>query len=293
MFSKKLTADGSWTFFSQEFSELFHSHQGAKQEAEHKFILPCHIISKAQTQSQIKILDICYGLGYNSAAGMAAVKSANPDCHLELIALELNPDVPLQAISEGLLSLWDDAIQTDLQAIAARQYQKTSHLEAHLLLGDARQQIPRVIASGFKADAIFLDPFSPPKCPQLWTVEFIQLVASCLKPEGRLATYSCAASVRKAMQLTGLYFGPTPGVGRRSPGTVASYNPDSIPPISAQEKEHLQTRAAIPYRDPTLQSTPEAIRDRRLQEQNQSSLEPSSHWKKRWGASQLGISINT
>ena len=43
--TQKLTDDGSYTFFSDEFEELFHSQSGAKQEAQYKFIEPCKITS--------------------------------------------------------------------------------------------------------------------------------------------------------------------------------------------------------------------------------------------------------
>ena len=54
-------------------------------------------------------------------------------------------------------------------------------------------------------------------------------------------------------------------------------------PLSRQsEQEHLQTRAAVPYRDPKLIDSPEAIIKRRELEQQASDLEPTSRWRKRW-----------
>lgn len=52
--------------------------------------------------------------------------------------------------------------------------------------------------------------------------------------------------------------------------------------LSQTEKEHLLTRAAIPYRDRQLSDSSEVILKRRQQEQQASSLEPTSHWRKRW-----------
>ncbi|ELR96659.1 tRNA (5-methylaminomethyl-2-thiouridine)(34)-methyltransferase MnmD [Gloeocapsa sp. PCC 73106] len=282
MLELQLTADGSWTFFSPEFDELFHSHQGAKQEAEQKFVETCKIRQKAEQSSCLRLLDICYGLGYNSAAALNAIWSVNPDCRVELIALEINEEVPRQAVLENLLTWSNSRVVHNLAKLAQHHHCHTPYLEAKILLGDARNNLPKLKQEGFQADAIFLDPFSPPKCPQLWTVEFLALVADCLDSEGRLATYSCAASVRTALQLAGLYFGSTPSVGRRSPGTIALKTQADIPPISEQEKEHLKTRAGIPYRDPLLQDSPQQIRERRIEEQKFSILEPTSHWKKRW-----------
>ncbi|MEA5508810.1 MnmC family methyltransferase [Crocosphaera sp. UHCC 0190] len=277
----KRTDDGSYTFFSEEFNELFHSHSGAKQEAQYKFSEPCQLKEKASSKNTLKILDICYGLGYNSAAALETIWSVNPHCQIELIALEKDQTVPLQAISHQLLNSWSSPVVEFLKILAQTQEINNNILNAKLLLGDARQTL-RTESAINAIDAIFLDPFSPPKCPQLWTVEFMELIAQCLDKDGYLATYSCAASVRNALQLAGLKIGATRSVGRRSPGTVANWTGENLPPLSPQEIEHLNTRAAIAYRDPNLEDSAAIIHQRRQTEQENSNLEPSSHWKKRW-----------
>ncbi|EAZ89134.1 tRNA (5-methylaminomethyl-2-thiouridine)(34)-methyltransferase MnmD [Crocosphaera chwakensis] len=281
-FTPKITDDGSYTFFSDEFDELLHSHSGAKQEAQYKFIEPCQIKEKITIKNTIKILDICYGLGYNTATCLETMWSINPNIKIELFALENDINVPLQAINANLLNDFSPSVIDTLKILANNHQIETKTFKGQLLLGDARKTIQTVINQNFQADAIFLDPFSPPKCPQLWTIEFIKLVSQCLEKEGNLATYSCAASVRTALKLAGLKIGATRSVGRRSPGTIANWNGNNLPSLSQQEKEHLQTRAAIPYRDPTLKDTAQKIKERRQKEQDISSLEPSSHWKKRW-----------
>ena len=281
-FIPQLTQDGSYTFYSAEFQETFHSSFGAKQEAEVRYIEPCSIEQIATQQSRIRLLDICYGLGYNSAAALEAIWSINPQCRVELTALEINLDVPRQAIENKLLDQWQAPIPQLLAELANKSLVRNESLEGKLLLGDARKTIQQVIQAGWQADAIFLDPFSPPKCPQLWTVEFINLVAQCLTPKGRLATYSCAASVRTALSAAGLNFGSIVGIGRKSPGTIASFKYKNLPQLPLQEQEHLRTRAAVPYRDPNLQAQPEQIMITRQQEQQNSNLESTSQWRKRW-----------
>ena len=278
----QLTADGSFTFFSEEFGELYHSHSGAKQEAEAKFVAPCQLSERASHSQSLYLLDICYGLGYNTAAALAAIWAANPQCQVTLIALELEITVPRQAIAEQLLSGWPPSVTELLAELAATASVQIPQLQASLEIGDARQTLSSLQRSGYQADAIFLDPFSPSKCPQLWTVEFLAIAAQCLKPSGRLVTYSCAAAVRTALQLAGLQVAPAPSVGRRSPGTIASFPDPNLPPLSQQEQEHLQTRAAIPYRDPFLKDSAADITLRRRSEQQASSLEPTSQWQKRW-----------
>ncbi|PZV26278.1 MAG: hypothetical protein DCF12_10575 [Snowella sp.] len=278
----QVTEDGSFTFFSAEFQEKFHSQSGAKQESEGKFVLACQLAQKATQTDHLFLLDICYGLGYNSASALETIWSVNPRCKVTLIALELDLNVPRQAIAYHLLDQWADPIPQWLKKLALEGRVENPLLKAELLSGDARLTLQQVKSSAFKADAIFLDPFSPPKCPQLWTVEFLTLLAQSLAIDGRLATYSCAASVRTALSLAGLKFGAGVQVGRRSPGTVANFTGQDLPPISDQEQEHLQTRAAIAYRDPDLQDSAQTILERRKAEQETSDLEPTSHWKKRW-----------
>ena len=281
-FMPQATADGSFTFISSEFGESFHSHYGAKQEAKGKFVDPCQLAQKAKTNSSLRLLDICYGLGYNTAEALATIWSVNPKCTVEWIGLELESVVPRQAIFHGLLDGWASPIPQLLNLIADKHQVQTPICLGKLLIGDARRTIQLVYDSGFQADAIFLDPFSPPKCPQLWTVEFLSKLSKCLKSSGRLATYSCAASVRTALALAGLKIGSSTSVGRRSPGTIASLIGVELPPLSPMEQEHLQTRAAIPYRDRTSSDSAEIIWQRRQREQLKSILEPTSHWKKRW-----------
>lgn len=281
----KQTDDGSFTFYSEEFAECFHSVRGARQEAMCKYVEPCQLHRRAKEQDCLRLLDICYGLGYNSAAAIAAIWSANPACRIELIALELDITVPQSAACQGLLNSFSSEafpVSSLFCEFAETQRLRLPQLQADLCVGDARSQIQNAARSGFLADAIFLDPFSPPKCPQLWTVEFLGWVTRCLHHRGRLATYSRAAAVRTALGSAGLSFGATMGAGQRSLGTIAGFIAEDLPPLSQQDREHLQTRASVPYRDPNLNNSPAQILQQRQQERDSSALEPTSRWKKRW-----------
>jgi tRNA U34 5-methylaminomethyl-2-thiouridine-forming methyltransferase MnmC len=280
-FNPCITDDGSYTFFSEEFGQTFHSKYGAKEESIYKYAIPTLLSQKAE-RSHLRILDICYGLGYNSAAAMATIWRSNPNCTVEIIALEIDRTVPISAIEHNLLRDWEEPIPQLLTRLVREESIETDRLNARLILGDARQTIADPLDRGFTADAIFLDPFSPTACPQLWTIEFVDRVAKCCAPDGIIATYSCASAVRTAMVSAGLSIGDTRPVGRKSPGTIASFDATQLTPLSQQELEHLQTRAAIPYRDPTLTDSMAKIIIRRELEQDDCGLETTSQWKKRW-----------
>jgi tRNA U34 5-methylaminomethyl-2-thiouridine-forming methyltransferase MnmC len=275
------TADGSFTLFSEDFGEWFHSREGAHAEAFTTYVEATDLANLAQS-SNLTILDVCYGLGYNSAAALTTIQQVNPQCQVHLVGLELDRRVPQQAITKTLIQGWPETVQTHLVALATEGTLETPTVQAQLLIGDARQQIQQLVAEPFQADVIFFDPFSPPHCPELWTVEFIRQVALCLKPKGKLATYSCAAAVRTAFQLVGLHIGPIAASGRRWPGTLAQHHARGLAPLSAQEQDHLSTRAAVPYRDPDLRGDADTIRRRRQIEQQSSPLKPTSIWRKQW-----------
>lgn len=280
------TDDGSFTFFSEEFGEAFHSREGARAEAFHKFAQATQLAELAQ-QRQVRLLDVCYGLGYNTAAALETIWAANPECQVEVYGLELDATVPQAAIAPALIQVWSPRIQKILTTIAVEQQVASSQLIAKLLIGDARQTIQTLVQEGFQADAIFLDPFSPRRCPQLWTVEFFAQVAHCLAPTGKLATYSRSAAVRSAMLAAGLTIGTIPLERTSRPhewaqGTIAAFQNTPLPPLSQMEQEHLKTRAAIPYRDPDLTDSAATILQRHQQEQNASRSESTSSWRRRW-----------
>lgn len=287
IWTPQLTEDGSFTFFSQEFGETFHSRQGAREEAFYKFASATDLIAKAK-RPRLRLLDVCYGLGYNTAAALETIWSVNSKCQVEVYSLELDATVPLAAIAPPLLENWSATVQPILRAIALEHHCNTPELTATLLIGDARQTIQTLVKAGFQADAILFDPFSPRRCPQLWTVDFFIQIAQCLAPDGKLATYSRSACVRSAMVEAGLCIGSIP-LGESylphewSQGTVAGWEGRSLSPLSQMEQEHLQTRAAIPYHDPNLSDSAEAILQRHHQEQQCSNRESTSSWRRRWG----------
>ena len=53
--------------------------------------------------------------------------------------------------------------------------------------------------------------------------------------------------------------------------------------LSSMEKEHLLTKASIPYRDPTLSANTKDILKKRAQEQLLSNLKTTKKWRDKWG----------
>lgn len=87
--SLKLSEDGTYTAYSKEYDEHYHSTKdGALQESLLKHILPAFKIKK--NQNEINILDICYGLGFNTLATLYYYKKNNLTSKLNIYSPELD-----------------------------------------------------------------------------------------------------------------------------------------------------------------------------------------------------------
>lgn len=204
------TNDGSYTLLSEKYDETYHSNTGALEEAFNKFVEPCDI------KPGMHILDICFGLGYNSGAAIYKAKK------LKIIGLENDLGV-LNEISKIKVPYWFEEPYRKIRNAANEHSYKDDDVEIHLLLGDARNTIKNILTTREenKFDVVFLDPFSPPKCPELWTVEFLTEIRRKMKKGGVLTTYSCASDVRRGLAEAGFNVKDGPCVGRRSPSTIA------------------------------------------------------------------------
>ena len=74
------TADGSFSLHSAQFGEAFHNSAGALNEAQAKFVRPAQL-ERFQGDRPLAILDVCVGLGYNSAAVLEALPAAKTGLH--------------------------------------------------------------------------------------------------------------------------------------------------------------------------------------------------------------------
>ena len=297
MLTARFTADGSFSLHSDSFAESFHSSGGALEEANNKFVLPAQL-DRFSSSSSIRVLDVCFGLGYNTAALIAALPKLDAPA-LECWGLELDP-LPLQlALAEPRFrALWSVHVVACLEAISAEgSWQDASRKQSvQMLWGDARQQL-RHIPTGLRFDLILLDAFSPGKCPQLWSEQFLLSLADLLAPGGRLLTYCRAAAVRSSLRNAGLELRsllPKPGEGAGwSSGTMAlRYSNDAahfVPEmgagwrgLSVMEEEHLLTRAGVPYRDLSGADEAALILKRRQQEQASAHRPSTSAWQRKW-----------
>ena len=286
-----LTKDGSYSLRSEFFQENFHSLLGALEETKIKFTAPSDL--QRFKGKSLKVLDICFGLGYNSASLIDEL--IKQKSYLNWYALEIDKK-PLEYSlrNKSFMKLWTPKVKKIFEALYRNDYFEDQFFKCDILWGDAREKID-FIPSVNKFDLIYLDGFSPQKCPQVWTIEFLSKVAEKLNPQGYLITYSSSAAVRKTLRNLGLeIFSIKPSLNDRtfwSQGTVAisKFDKNKFKPnfnfkkLSVMEEEHLLTKASIPYRDQDLNSSKDDIIKKRLDEQLLSNLVSTKKWRKKWG----------
>lgn len=73
-----------------------------------------------------------------------------------------------------------------------------------------------------KADAWFLDGFSPAKNPAMWSPELLRRVAERSRPGARAATFTVAGAVRRGLGDAGFVVSRAPGFGRKRERLTAS-----------------------------------------------------------------------
>ncbi len=287
-----LTKDGSYSLRSIVFQENFHSLLGALEETKLKFTDPSNL-HRFKGKS-LNVLDICFGLGYNSASLLDEL--IEQKSYLNLYALEIDKN-PLEYSlrNKSFLRLWEPKVQKIFESLYSKNYFEDEFFKCEILWGDARKKINN-IPSAYKFDLIYLDGFSPQKCPQVWTIEFLSKVTEKLNPNGYLLTYSSSAAVRKTLRNLGLEIFTIKPIFNNvrdfwSQGTVAiaKFDKNKLKPnlkfekLSIMEEEHLLTRASIPYRDQDLKLSKEDIIYNRLNEQSFSNLASTKMWREKWG----------
>ena len=286
-----LTNDGSYSLRSTLFQENFHSLSGAFEETKTKFTIPSNL-SRFKDKS-LNVLDICFGLGYNSASLFNNLIQQNTS--LNWYALEIDKKPLEYSISNiSFLKLWHPKVGKIFKLLNQESRFEDNFFKCEILWGEARKKINR-IPTNIKFDLIYLDGFSPQRCPQVWTIEFLSKVVEKLNPQGYLITYSSSAAVRKTLRNLGLeIFTIKPFFNEKtfwSQGTVAiaklyknKLKPNlNLEKLSVMEEEHLLTKASIPYRDQDLNSSKDDIIKKRLNEQLSSNLLSTKKWRKKWG----------
>ena len=261
------TEDGSVTLFSEKFKEPYHSvTAGAFTEAVEKFCKPCRIRERAR-EGRVNLLDVCFGLGYNTVAFINEALSENPKARLEIVSFEFDISVVENSLKLDWreFNRWKWVLRRALKNRTCERdvlvlLSETPQVKLKIYITEGREFLKKFSCKYENfADAVFHDPFSPKVNPELWTYEFFQEVRRMTKETGIFATYSTSTAVRRALHMAGFGVKEGVAVGRKSRSTVAS------PSFKTDEKltEKFKLPTSVPFRDPRLLDPPELIKSRR------------------------------
>ena len=256
-----LTEDGSITFWNTELKEYYHTLAGARSEAGEKYCLPAQL-DKRLGNGPVRILDICFGLGYNSLTAIEeAIQSGG---RIEITALEIDRRV-VETAAEKLCETntafnWNNCLQT----LCKKGTWSEAECSIRLFWGDARHTLTQVDGP---FDLIWLDAFSTQRNSELWTIDFFARLLPLLDPSGALLTYCAAIPVRAGLLGAGFMVGETDAFGRPRGGTIAGRSQEMInQPLPERDLYLMETLRGIPYRDPQQTRTnKEILRHRELE----------------------------
>jgi len=249
------TGDGSYTLYLPEFDEHMHSLSGAYEEALLKHVRPSGILDRKK--SALQVLDVGFGLGYNTLALLAELEGSGYRGAVTVAALEQD-----RSLADALTSVRFDDFRERLYAIIKEAYRRglstAGNVSISVLFGDARGRVMPLPGKIF--DAVFFDPFSPSRNPELWSVDFFRQVYRTMNDQAVLTTYSSAPQVRAALREAGFLIGRGPSVGGKREGTLASKS-SIVPELTAADMAMVMAGGrGVPYRDPQLNADRETIR---------------------------------
>lgn len=187
------TKDDSFTLKSEKYNQCYHSvNDGALKETMHKHVLPAfELINKPE----INILDICFGLGYNTFTSLLhksdkKITIYSPELDEELVNSLINFEYPKEF----------DSIKNIIKETILNKHYKDENCEINIIIGNAREFIKN---SPIKFDVIYQDAFSPDVNPELWSYEYFNDLSNILNEEGIITTYSVATPIRLALHNLG------------------------------------------------------------------------------------------
>lgn len=165
------------------------------------------------------VAELGFGTGLNFLATWAAWEAAGVEGPLRFTSFEAFP----MARDEMVRAL--DAF-SELESLASRLLEvwrpeggafDLGSAQLTVITGDARDALP---GWDGRADAWYLDGFSPAKNPELWEETLLTEVGRHTAPSGTVATYTAAGFVRRGLAAAGFTVERRPGFGRKRHMTV-------------------------------------------------------------------------
>lgn len=194
------------------FDDPFFSLEDGVAETQHVFLSGNDLPTRFRRGFQIA--ELGFGTGLNLLVAWDAWEKSGQTGPLHFTSFEAYPMSQEDMIRAHQAFPAFDGKRDQLAAAWARQSGviELPGLVAEIIVGDARETVSEWKG---KADAWFLDGFSPAKNPELWTDELMQDVANHTAKDGTAATYTAAGFVRRGLAEAGFAVERTAGFGRK------------------------------------------------------------------------------
>ena len=193
------TYDGSNTLYSTKFQQHFHSvKDGALNESLYKHIIPA--LEYHKDKKELNILDICFGLGYNTLATIYYIKKNNLDIKLNIYSPEFDKEL-LASLKNFKYPRELTEFKTIINQISKELKYKKNNIKIEVFNGDAREYIKQLSS----IDIVYQDAFSSDVNKSLWTQEYFADIYKILSNNAIITTYSIATPIRLSMSENGLF----------------------------------------------------------------------------------------
>lgn len=182
---------------STRFDDPYFSLADGLSETRHVFLAGNDL--PARFRPGFQIAELGFGTGLNMLAVLLAGGDALPIRYTSFEAYPMAaPDIA-RALAAFPEALGVASPFLDHWAAGRREF-RLGQMTVDVIIGDARETLPQWQA---RADAWFLDGFSPAKNPELWSPELMGKVGQHTAPGGTFATYTAAGYVRRGLQAAG------------------------------------------------------------------------------------------
>ena len=193
------TADGSFTLYSSQYKQAYHSvRDGALSESLFKHVVPAFTLLEHSIQDptveQILILDICFGLGYNTLATLYYLNYHKINKQIKIYSPELNSEL-ISSLSNFKYPKEFESLSCIIEELSRNHYYESDQFIIEIYIGDAREYIQKLT----DINIIYQDPFSSDVNKDLWTHEYFGELASIMSQNCILTTYSIATPIRMGM----------------------------------------------------------------------------------------------
>ncbi|WP_298753598.1 MnmC family methyltransferase [uncultured Arcobacter sp.] len=193
------TIDGSNTLFSNKYNQHFHDLKtGAIKESLNKHVIPAITLKK--DAKVLRILDICFGIGYNTFSTIYYILENNLDISVEIYSPELDEEL-VRSLGEFKFPKEFEKIKHIIDSIAKKLSYEDEKIKIKVFIGDAREYIKTLS----NIDIVYQDAFSSDVNKELWSVEYFKDIYKLCKSDALMTTYSISTNVRLSMYEAGFF----------------------------------------------------------------------------------------